>query len=146
MNGRVLLLVVVTGFFMAAWDGDQAAMEAALARRAQQRATSVATVQEPAQPAQQASQPRVPQIKLTSSSKDVPTQQATVSTTKTISVNTEVPLPPGVTVGHYQAVSQSGVTLRITVTEEQATGQSARDFYVADSGTGDRWYLVRISD
>ena len=59
MNGRVLLLVVVTGFFMAAWDGDQAAMEAALARRAQQRATSVATVQEPAQPA---SQPRVPQI------------------------------------------------------------------------------------
>lgn len=35
MNARLLLLVLVTGLFMAAWDGDQAAMEAALARREQ---------------------------------------------------------------------------------------------------------------
>mgnify|MGYP000592639809 CR=1 FL=1 len=42
MNARVVLLVVVTGLFMTAWDGDQAAMQAAIVKRDQKQATQLA--------------------------------------------------------------------------------------------------------
>ncbi len=42
MNARVFLLVLVTGLFMAIWNGDQNAMQAALARREQARALRIA--------------------------------------------------------------------------------------------------------
>lgn len=45
MNARVLLLVLMNGLFMAAWTGDQAAIQAALARRNQVRAALVASLE-----------------------------------------------------------------------------------------------------
>ena len=44
MNARLLLLMLVTAGFMAAWDGDQAAMHAAVVRREEQKRQVIASL------------------------------------------------------------------------------------------------------
>ncbi|GAB5444242.1 MAG: hypothetical protein Fues2KO_45910 [Fuerstiella sp.] len=145
MNGRVLLLVMVTGLFMAAWDGDQEAMQAALARREAAQHTQIANVPQPeplrvttvshsAKPASAAAvvdQPRPAE----------PTNAA--ATTATVRI-VDVPLPAAIAAGSYQAVNQSGRTIRVEISEAGATSNTAQDLYTVDGNDGSRWYLVRL--
>lgn len=148
MNGRLLLLVLVTAMFMAAWDGDQAAMEAAFARRAERQASLLA-----ARSSETAGEP--------TAATDSPLQVTTVSLKKpvvssashrpsakrplpsTVSAD-DVPLPETIAAGTYRAVNQSGETVVIIVAGQNATALTARDFYIVDAENGDRWFLVRV--
>lgn len=123
MNARVLLLMLVTGLFMAAWNGDQAAMQTALAAREQQRASKTASLKTPLRPI----------------SRTVHVQEPT-PTPPTVS---EVPLPTGIASGAYQAVHQSGRTCRVDVPGKNHTSP-ARELYTVDTENGERWFLIRI--
>ncbi|MEQ9406752.1 MAG: hypothetical protein RIK87_03460 [Fuerstiella sp.] len=136
MNARVFLLILVTGLFMAAWNGDQAAMHAALAKQASPQATQVA-----------ASRP------VAGHANTEPSHRLTAMLPASDNENTEavpatrphqIQLPDGISAGTYQAVSQSGASVRVTVSEHEAIGTVMRDFYVVDAAGGDRWYLVRL--
>ena len=136
MNARVFLLILVTGLFMAAWNGDQAAMHAALAKQAPPQATQMA-----------ASTPTAGQTNTEPSYRLTAMLPATDDeNTEAVAANRphQVPLPDGISAGTYQAVSQSGVSVRVTVSEQEAIGTVMRDFYVVDAAGGDRWYLVRL--
>lgn len=128
MNARVLLLMLVTGLFMAAWNGDQAAMQTALAAREQQRASKTASLKTPVQPISRTVQNQQP---------------ASVPLPKTPAAS-EVPLPPAIASGTYQAVNQSGQTCRIDV-PAAGNGHPVRELYTVDSENGERWYLIRIT-
>ncbi len=134
MNARVLLLVLITGLFMAAWDGDQAAMHAAIAKRTQQTATAVAAVR--------------PTVDNERTNVVLPKHSLTVlkieESTRAASEQIDVPLPPGIAVGQYQAVNQFGQTQLIEVSEHEATGRNVRDFHMVDAKDGSRWYLIRV--
>jgi hypothetical protein len=141
MNARVLLLVLVTAGFMAAWNGDQTAMQAALASRAA-AADSIVSVSPADQPA--AGQPG-PLHRLTVAEPVVTADEATHSHhTADCQLPAGLELPTGIAAGSYQAVDQQGTSVQITVSEAQATGEVARDFFVADASDGKRWYLIRI--
>ncbi|HIF00213.1 MAG TPA: hypothetical protein EYG03_17555 [Planctomycetes bacterium] len=134
MNARVLLLVLITGLFMAAWDGDQAAMHAAIAKRTQQRATAIAAMERTVD-----SEPT--EVALSKHSLTVlKIQESRPAASEQI----DVPLPPGIAAGQYQAVNQFGHTQLIEVSEHEATGQNVRDFHLVDAKDGSRWYLIRI--
>ncbi len=139
MNARVFLLVLMTGLFMALWNGDQAAMEAALARRsqAQQHMLSESKV--------------VPAVQ--SVAKCQPANTAVVAQTAVRVVQSEyVPLPQDLPPGEYQAVSQSGKTLRVSVHENSNGNDSScndkiddqSDIFVSECANGTRWFFVRI--
>jgi hypothetical protein len=135
MNARVLLLVLITGLFMAAWDGDQAAMHAAIAKRAQQRATAIAAAH--------------PTVDAEPAEVTFPTHTLTALKTHesgpTASEPADIPLPDGVAAGQYQAVDQFGGIRLLEVSEDEATGRNARDFHLVDAKDGTRWYLIRIN-
>jgi len=135
MNARVLLLLLITGLFMAAWDGDQAAMHAAIAKRAQQSATAVAVMQ----PTIDAEPAEVTVVSHTLAALN-PHQSGPA-----VSGQAGIPLPDGVAAGQYQAVDHFGGIRLLQVSEDEAPGQNARDFYVVDAQDGTRWYLIRIS-
>lgn len=139
MNGRLLLLVLVSAMFMAAWDGDQAAMQEALARRNERQAARIAALSDGAGTAPVRS-PQVTSV----SHRTTTTALRTAAKPITPSVDVSVPLPPSIAAGNYQAVSQSGTTVMISVPQERSPNAPARDFYVADSETGERWFLIRI--
>ncbi|MEO2013743.1 MAG: hypothetical protein ABGZ53_05175 [Fuerstiella sp.] len=134
MNARVLLLVLITGLFMAAWDGDQAAMHAAIAKRTQQRATAIAAMERTVD--SESTEVTIPKHSLTVLKIEEPKAAA--------SEQIEVPLPPGIAAGQYQAVNQFGQTRLIEVSAREATGQNVRDFHLVDAKDGSRWYLIRI--
>lgn len=145
MNARFGLLVLVTALFMMAWDGDQASMQAALARRdAKQQAMRLALNDVDAQPSQLVKADEPP-------SSDAPQSSQTVSHSETqVQADTDTaelpPLPAGIAAGKYQAVSQSGKSIELNVTAEQATSDIAEDLYFSrDPSDGSRWYLIRIS-
>ena len=134
MNARVLLLVLITGLFMAAWDGDQDAMHAAIARRTQQRAAAVAAVQ-----------PTVDHVRTeVAPPKHSLTVMRIEESSPAVSEQIDVPLPPGIAAGQYQAVNQFGQTQLVEVSEHEATGQNVRDFHLVDAKDGSRWYLIRV--
>ena len=135
MNARVLLLVLITGLFMAAWDGDQAAMHVAIAKRAQQRATAVAVVQ----PTVDAEPAEVTVFSHTLTALNPHQSRPAVSEQSNIA------LPDGIAAGQYQAVDQFGGMRLLEISEDEATGRNARDFYLVDAQDGTRWYLIRIS-
>ncbi|MCP4506008.1 MAG: hypothetical protein GY903_23345 [Fuerstiella sp.] len=134
MNARVLLLVLITGLFMAAWEGDQAAMRAAIVKRTQQRTTAVAAVQ--------------PTVDDDGMEVVIPSHSLTVlkidESRPAASGQIDVPLPPGIAAGQYQAVNQFGQTRLMEVSAREATGQNVRDFHLVDAKDGSRWYLIRI--
>jgi hypothetical protein len=127
MNARLFLLVLVTGLFMTAWDGDQDAMQAAIARRAIQPTTAIAR-KDDRRPARYTM--LHPRQSLTAIDAHPQSEQ--------------IPRPAGISSGNYQAVSQSGQTVRMTVVETADSHVSHRDFYTADATDGSRWYWIRI--
>lgn len=133
MNARVLLLMIVTAGFMAAWDGDQAAMQIAVARRNEQRRDNIAAM------AVNANAP-VDEHAVQADLKTVSVTQRAASVDLHSSV---VPLPEGIAAGTYQAVNQAGTSLRIDV--EKNSDVPPRDFYTADAKDGSRWYLIRVT-
>lgn len=139
MNARVFLLVLMTGLFMALWNGDQAAMEAALARRsqAQQHMLSESRVVSAVQ----------------SVAKHQPADTAVISQATARMVHSDyVPLPQDLPPGDYQAVSQTGRTLRVSIHENSNCNHSGcngrieeqSDLFVRESVDGIRWFFVRI--
>lgn len=147
MNARVLLLVLVTGLFMAAWNGDQTAMEAAIVRRDVRIANARLALQQ-----QQDSEVQTASISADSSPihsltvAKVSDASETVAATTPSPAQLEVPLPRGIAAGDYQAVNQdTGETQQLTVTETNAK-ETTRDFYTVDDEQGARWYLIRIAD
>jgi hypothetical protein len=155
MNAQVLLLTIVTGLFMAAWDGDQAAMKSAVARRAQQHGVPIAGIHNKLS-SQNADENRMHSG--ISSGIEVQYHQhirrslANSSTraqnSRAISVEHQIPLPEGIPAGEYHAVSQTGQSLRIHVQPQShpvsARVGVARELYISDTTEGTRWFLVRI--
>ena len=152
MNARVVLLVVVTGLFMTAWDGDQAAMQAAIVKRDQKQATQLAmrtalndlqrTVEDVTTESDATLHELTALAYADSSDQDVGDSDS-CGQSKTLCPNA-VPLPPGISAGIYKAVNQAGEAVEVTVPEDKAPGARVREFYMADSRDGDRWYLIRI--
>ena len=154
MNARLLLLVLITGLFMAAWDGDQAAMQAALARHEQriadarlarkmEAASDVVTAWAPITDTELATE-LTESLTLAAKQQDDATTAEPVAQAEEIA-EPSVPLPPGIAAGNYQAVNQTdGSSVRLTV--EQDGSQTPRDFYTVDDEQGDRWYIIRIAD
>jgi len=140
MNARVFLLILVTAAFLAAWDGDQAAMQAALARRSQFNAQRIAAAAQVDDTPMQTVSVSNTQIK-TDATPAVPVA-ATIATNGQIISADDVPLPPGITAGTFHAVNQSGQAITLEVTE--SSDAPNRDFYMADAKNGDRWYLIRV--
>ena len=128
MNPRLFLLILVTATFMAAWDGDKVAMEAALAQRnnAELARTAVAALKTDTDAVMTCNAPGEP------------------ITDEMTEPMTEVPLPARIAAGHYQAVSPSGLTQRVIVTSESSTSDAIREFYTVDDANGHRWFLVRV--
>lgn len=157
MNARVLLLVLVTSLFMAAWDGDQAAMEAAIARRSDRQATALLALTHSVITEEDSTVPHKHTMTVATTNTvtttepdglDVVVQSAAVDAIAgkaDAPIADIVPLPPGIAVGEYQAVDQTGKTVRLSVTATIATGSNARDFYTVDAQDGTRWYLIRIA-
>mgnify|MGYP001158671883 CR=1 FL=1 len=129
MNARVFLLLLVTGLFMAAWNGDQAAKHEFLAQRAIQR-TAIAA----ADAGVITDTGWATTVKLAR-----PMPKAVASSQHLVNHFQ----PEGMAAGRYRAVSESGVTFELTVDND--TTAAARDFYMADSPQGIRWYFVRVN-
>lgn len=144
MNARVLLLVLVTGLFMAAWNGDQTAMEAAIVRRDIRIANArLALLHKQAGEVQTASVQADKQLK---HSLTVAKVSESKPDTKAKPSENVVPLPKGIGAGEYRAVNQNtGLTQTLVVTEGD-NNKTARDFYTVDDEKGTRWYLIRIAD
>lgn len=127
MNARVFLLVLVTGLFMAAWNGDQAAKQEFLAQRARQRAASALAATESDRAVEAGTE-----VQLTGHTPAPSVTRQVVSQFR----------PDGMASGTYRAVSQTGTTFELTVDNNDAA--TARDFYVADSPAGTRWYFILV--
>ncbi len=135
MNVRVLPLIFVTTIFMFAWNGDRNAMQAAIARRDAARAVLVATAS-----SRLGEREQVKQSEAVKSGVTVLTAQA--------GDDQRVPLPREMAACTYQAVNQSGRTIRVSVpaTEHDTAMKASREFYIHDAADGSRWYLVRIEE
>lgn len=152
MNARVFLLVLVTGLFMAAWDGDQAAMEAAIVRRDTRIANArIALLQEQTGEVRTASIDQAHTLTTPQHSLTVSPVSDSAGTPASVVVDGEqeqsaVPLPTSIAAGDYQAINQStGESRRICIEDSDASNQSQRDFYTVDGDAGERWYLIRIA-
>jgi len=132
MNARVFLLLLVTGLFMAAWNGDQAAKHEFLAQRAIQRA-AIAAAESDGGAGTLTDTGSESTVQLAGPMPmDAPSSHHVVAHFR----------PDGMAAGRYRAVSESGVTFELTVDND--TTAAARAFYVADSPQGIRWYFVRV--
>ncbi len=135
MNARVFLLALVTGLFMAAWNGDQAAMEAAVARRDESRASGVARM---------LSEPGLPYRATTLQTGSAAVRPGHSGSAVARSERTlPFALPAGISAGTYQAVSDHGRTRELVVDAAQATGSVDRDLFITDAADGSRWFLIR---
>lgn len=133
MNARVFLLLLVTSLFMAAWNGDQAAKHEFLAQRAIQR-TAIAAADSGGDAGTTTDTGWATTVQLAGPMpKAVPSSHHLVNHFR----------PDGMAAGRYRAVSESGVTFELTVDND--TTAAARDFYIADSPQGTRWYFVRVN-
>ncbi len=138
MNARVFLLVLMTGMFMALWNSDQAAMQAALARRAQASASAIASRNSGVQPV----------LSGRSDAMRTVAQAHELADAAESAVSAVVPLPVDLPVGDYQAVSQTGQTVRISIdANSQNSGHAVqiRDMYLSETPGGVRWYIVRVN-
>lgn len=157
MNARVLLLVIVTGMFMTAWNGDQTAMEAALARRCERQAAAMLARRQATENEVPVSVPDNRNVTAMNNTAtlasfgDSDSEESTVVDVEPVAniltslESSDVPLPPGIAAGEYQAVNQTGQTIRVTVISESACATAAHDFYTVDDKDGSRWYLIRIA-
>ncbi|MFN8705734.1 MAG: hypothetical protein ACK526_21040 [Planctomyces sp.] len=151
MNAQVLLLAMITGLFVTVWDGDQAAMNKSLAmKRSQQSMLSKKSAASPSHnlsgPLQAAKEQGLIREKI--ESRKIRASESMVSEQVLQARLRSIPLPEGIPAGEYQAVSQSGETIRIVVNPQQEKSEktSHRDLYISDSKSGIRWFLVRLPD
>lgn len=128
MNARVFLLVVVTGLFMAAWNSDQEAKHQFLAQRAQLRAAAALAHSDDAV------------RNIDSGHIHAVIRQEPVVAPARLAVSQF--RPDGLAAGSYRAVGENGVTFELTV--ESSASATEREFYVADSPAGVRWYFIRL--
>jgi len=137
MNARVFLLVVVTGLFMAAWNGDQVAEQQFLAQRARERSEmALATSTQSAK--------RLPTAIPTRVQKPVATPRRAVATAAAVATAESRFLPDGIANGTYRAVSHTGETFEVTIRDSKTA--TPRELYVSDSPAGGRWYFVRVQE
>lgn len=141
MNARVFLLILVTAFFMAAWNGDQSAMQAAVVRRVERQRLAIAALEVQEATSDSEIAIRAQQPLKTASVKTQPGQ--VVQTVSAITLQKAVPLPKAITAGTYQAVNQTGTSIRVDV--DNGSDTVPRDFYMVDAENGDRWYLIRVT-
>ena len=130
MTARVSPIVLVSGLFMAAWSGDQAAMREALTKRS---TTGQCLVQTDTKAAECRS---VAPTRLTAH---------LVNYERTAEPRV-VPVfrPAAMASGIYRAVSERGKTIVFSVTDDQRKELAARDLYIGDSSDGVRWYFIRL--
>ncbi|MCH2201213.1 MAG: hypothetical protein MK102_04530 [Fuerstiella sp.] len=127
MNARILLLMLVTGLFVTAWNGDQASRQEYLAQQLHQRPASTVV--------------RTSNDRITSNS---PLAAGHMQTSIRNERHVVTPFrPDGMVDGDYRAVSETGATFELKI--DNSTNAGSRDFYVADSPAGTRWYFVRIN-
>lgn len=136
MNARVLLLVLVTGLFMASWRSDQYAIEAALARNYPSRQILV-------------SDPQFRNPLVTSELTSAHRQAASNANGRfELAPDLKIQLEDGIAPGVYQAVSESGQIHRLTVSGGEhgttSCGNERRVVMARDAGAV-RWYLIPIT-
>ncbi|MEZ6061829.1 MAG: hypothetical protein R3C19_15895 [Planctomycetaceae bacterium] len=133
MNARVFLLVLVTGLFMSAWNGDQAAMQAALASRDRARVNVVAS-----------DRSEESQTSAYTTTKLMPkSEPASSADLRDEHQRLPFPLPAGISAGRYQAVSDRGSSQLVVIPAGETQGTVERDLYITDAADGSRWYLIR---
>jgi hypothetical protein len=138
MNARVFLVVLLTATFMAVWDADQKAMNAALARKQQSsdRLNHVAVTR---------NQPRLDKVK------NLPDRRFAVGAKGHDTSDCFIPVPRNLATGTWNAIAESGEIYTITIGRTSAAGFSsvAADesleecFTLSNSACGDRWCFVR---
>lgn len=143
MNAHVFLLALVTGFFMAAWNGDQATKPTVTIAVESDGLTS--------------GTPVVPRDRSENDSSRRPSTVVPVGLHTSVTPDrsvcrslpqkpSTVPRPDSMAAGCYRAVSQSGDTQTLTIDSESGSGTAPRDFYIADDSQGNRWYLIRLPE
>jgi len=137
MNARVFLLVVVTGLFMAAWNGDQVAEQQFLAQRTRERSAMALATSTP-------SAKRLPIAIPTMVQQPVATPRRAVATAAAVATAESRFLPAGIANGTYRAVSHTGETFEVTIRDAETA--TTRELYVSDSPTGGRWYFVHVHE
>ena len=131
MYARVFLLLLVTGLFMAAWNTDQTAEQEFLAWQAWRQSETADAGERTelgVRGARRSS--RDPRLIVHLPSTVEPVSQAVSQ------------FRPKMASGNYRAISETGVTFELTV--GSSSNGVPRDFYIADSPDGIRWYFVRI--
>ncbi|MCH2212168.1 MAG: hypothetical protein MK110_12760 [Fuerstiella sp.] len=131
MNARILLLMLAVGLFMVAWNGDQAYRQEYLAQRLRQKSVSAVV--------STGDDRRTIVRSLTEASV---TRHVQTSISDNRHVVTQF-RPDGMATGDYRGVSETGETFELRV--DNSTNAAIREFYVADSPAGIRWYFVRIN-
>jgi hypothetical protein len=136
MNARVFLVVLLTAVFMAVWDADQKAMNAALSKKQQSsvRPNQVVVIKQRSE--LRTIQPQSPQL---------PEAEVQADT-----IDTFIPLPRRLANGMWKAIAESGDTYCITI-DRSGTGSSPviadespeDSFAIFTSASGDRWCFVR---
>jgi hypothetical protein len=137
MNARVFLVVLLTAIFMAVWDADQKAMEAALARKQHSRDLAV-------QVAVTRNQPR-------RDNAGIRPERIPAAEVKADPISPVIPLPRNLADGTWQAISESGAVYSITIDRAAAPGPAAdiadvsfeESFAIFTPANGDRWCFVR---
>ena len=136
MNARVLLLVLMTGLFMASWRSDRCATQAALARQNRSESEFAADWRR-----------RTPLV----SSERTPTHRdeaAILGRRLTLAPNFTIPLEVEIPPGVYQAVSETGESHRLTVNSGhhgRTSVEKERNVFLARDSGAVRWYLIPIS-
>ena len=137
MNARVFLVILLSAIFMAVWDTDQKAMDAALAKKQQ-------SSDRPVQVAVTKHQPRLNTIP--PASMCVAAAKGTVD-----AVESFIPLPRSLANGTWQAIAESGEVYSITIDRTAAARTSPviadesieNSFAIFTAPKGDRWCFVR---
>lgn len=132
MNARVFLLILVTALFMIAWNGDQAAMSNALARR------------QPAVVSHAADDASSPNRSVQHPGAHLAGHSRTSAPSARIGAAIPAFRPAGMAAGRYRAVSAFGDTVEIQV--DEAADVTPQEYYVGDSPDGLRWHFIRIRD
>ncbi|MCA9057948.1 MAG: hypothetical protein KDA85_05595 [Planctomycetaceae bacterium] len=169
MNARVALLIVVLALFVAAWSGDRKASEHILLSQQQQlrsdpevyRALVLAAVAranspQTAQQSDVATQQRSSTEFVHDRSANPSTQIRTISQERSTGqlLQTEnltaapgavnlIPVPAGLPAGTWQAVSDSGVVVRLVIPQSADVVAENVPPCVVCEGTNGRWYLIR---
>jgi len=137
INGRLLLLAVVTGLFMRIWS--EAGLHREVGTPGTQRTVSAAVSALPAAP--------VPSPVIASLlSKTAPAGDQAGQAEEWIGRSAPIALPQGLTAGTWRVVDDTGRVARLELPEGQFPAHEGQqsEFHVA-SIEGQRWYFIRLN-